>query len=242
VGGGVYSNINGSSFLLIRINKDGSFDKSFGDGGIVETSFKPSPMLYFYDNLYDIKIESNGKILAAGSSVDVNLQFMLSAARYNSNGSLDATFGTKGKLVLPLNAYHFSIANVFIASDHFYALGNIPYYGTASAIAAVPYSGQEVNQRCDIVAAPDNPTLKALGSLHLNAMPNPSTSYFTLILNSPHEGKVNLIVSDGLGRVIEVKSVAANSPIQTGGNYRPGIYYVQAIQGGDKVTLKLIKQ
>ncbi len=75
-------------FALIRYNSDGSLDNTFGTGGKTTTDFGASG-----DLGYSVVIQSNGKIVVAGSSVS---DFAL--ARYNSDGSLDNTFGTGGKL------------------------------------------------------------------------------------------------------------------------------------------------
>jgi uncharacterized membrane protein len=37
-------------------------------------------------------------------------------------------------------------------------------------------------------------------------------------------------------------NVAANSLLQFGANYKPGIYYVEVVQGNEKAMVKLIKQ
>jgi len=79
--------------------------------------------------------------------------------------------------------------------------------------------------------------------LHLLAYPNPATNRFTLQLTGGAGEAVNLRVVDGLGRTIEIrKGIAANSTLQIGATYRPGVYIVEAVQGKERVTLKLIKQ
>ena len=46
-----------------------------------------------------------------------------------------------------------------------------------------------------------------------------------------------------MGRAIEVKpGVAPNSTITIGSNYRPGMYFVQVLQGRQSVSLRLTKQ
>jgi len=69
-------------FSVFRFTADGSFDTSFDGDGIVMTP--PSPEHSFCTS---VVIQTNGKILAAGSS---RSDFAL--ARYNANGSLDTTF------------------------------------------------------------------------------------------------------------------------------------------------------
>jgi hypothetical protein len=72
--------------------------------------------------------------------------------------------------------------------------------------------------------------------------PNPSSNYFNLSLNSVSNENVKITVVDAVGRVIEQRTnVAANSTIQIGHNYQSGIYFVEVLQGNDRVVLRLAK-
>ncbi len=77
-----------ADFILARYNADGSLDPSFGTGGKVITDFGGS------DLGRGVAIQANGKIVAVGYS---NYNFAL--ARYNTDGSLDPSFGTGGKVI-----------------------------------------------------------------------------------------------------------------------------------------------
>ncbi len=83
-----------TDFGLARYNTDGSLDLTFDGDGKVTTSF-----LTPFDVVQQIAIQPDGKIVAAGSlnrGIGTNADFAL--ARYNTDGSLDATFGTGGTL------------------------------------------------------------------------------------------------------------------------------------------------
>jgi uncharacterized delta-60 repeat protein len=77
---------------LDRLNPDGTLDASFGTGGVVVT---PTPS---YEFVMAVRIQADGKIVAGGSETsDGTLgNNALMAARYNANGSLDASFGVNG--------------------------------------------------------------------------------------------------------------------------------------------------
>ena len=76
-------------FALARYNIDGSLDTGFdGDGKAVLTIGS-----YTYDTIYALSLQADGKILAGGVS---NNNFAL--ARYNTNETLDPSFGSGGKL------------------------------------------------------------------------------------------------------------------------------------------------
>lgn len=73
-------------------------------------------------------------------------------------------------------------------------------------------------------------------------MPNPSTTYFTLKLESKYQTPANLRVMDANGRVVDAKSkIASNSTFQIGHNYSSGTYYAELIQGTHRKVVQLIK-
>ena len=80
-------------FALVRYNSDGSLDPGFGSGGIVTTDFSGRD-----DEAYASALQSDGKIIAAGrttTTVGESVGFF-ALARYNTDGSLDPTFGMDG--------------------------------------------------------------------------------------------------------------------------------------------------
>ena len=81
-------------FALVRYNEDGSLDNTFGTNGIVTTAIGNSD-----DKIFSIAIQQDGKIVAAGTSYEVinnENVYVFALARYNTDGSLDSTFGTNG--------------------------------------------------------------------------------------------------------------------------------------------------
>ena len=79
------------SILLIRLNSDGTFDNTFGTNGRVVTNIAG-----YGDYGYDLAIQKNGKIVVAGRTATGTDQYAL-VLRYNSDGTLDNTFGTNGQ-------------------------------------------------------------------------------------------------------------------------------------------------
>ncbi len=87
-------------FALVRYNKDGSRDNTFGTNGIVTTAVDKSD-----DKIFSIAIQQDGKIVATGTSYEgINNQnvYVFALARYNPDGSLDNTFGTNGMVTTAL--------------------------------------------------------------------------------------------------------------------------------------------
>jgi uncharacterized delta-60 repeat protein len=79
-------------FALARYNADGSLDTSFDTDGKLTTHFGSGD-----DQAVAVAVQTDGKIVAAGRAfTGGRLDFAL--ARYNTDGSLDTTFDTDGKV------------------------------------------------------------------------------------------------------------------------------------------------
>lgn len=83
----------GGNYALARYNPDGSLDGTFDGDGKVATDFTGDN-----EGATSLAIQSNGKIVAVGSTPAAGgRDFRI--ARYNSDGSVDATFDTDGNVV-----------------------------------------------------------------------------------------------------------------------------------------------
>lgn len=128
------SNDSGSDFALARYNGDGSLDTTFGIGGKTTTDFSSG-----YDYGRTVAIQSDGKIIVGGShSSATNSDFAL--VRYNSDGSLDTTFDTDGKVITDLSSYSDNGYAVIIQPDRKILLAGETYNsGSNSDFALVRY-------------------------------------------------------------------------------------------------------
>ena len=79
---------NPRAFLISRYKTDGSLDGSFGSGGNVITNFSAGP-----SSANAVAIQPDGKIVVAGYAAD-----LFATARYNSDGTLDSSFGSGGSV------------------------------------------------------------------------------------------------------------------------------------------------
>jgi hypothetical protein len=79
---------------------------------------------------------------------------------------------------------------------------------------------------------------------NLTAFPNPATSSFNVKLESSvTTDRIQMRVMDINGRTIEVRNnLNAGQTLRLGGDYRPGIYIIEMIQGNNRKQLKLMKQ
>jgi uncharacterized delta-60 repeat protein len=89
--------VTGSSqvFALTRYNADGSLDSSFGTGGKTTTDFAGD-----FDVASAVALQPDGKIVATGfTGVSDTDRVDFALARYNSDGTLDSSFGTGGRVI-----------------------------------------------------------------------------------------------------------------------------------------------
>lgn len=91
---------SGTDFAVIRLNTDGTLDTAFGEAGkaVVDVGGH-------YDAAYSMALQSDGKIIIAGTSNDASGYADFSLIRLGADGALDATFGTGGKAIIDIDGY-----------------------------------------------------------------------------------------------------------------------------------------
>jgi uncharacterized delta-60 repeat protein len=84
-----------SDFALARYLSTGALDGSFGVAGRQTTDIGSDTA----DSAFDGLVQSDGKIVAAGGTLVSGHPGDFALVRYNTNGSLDSSFGTGGKVL-----------------------------------------------------------------------------------------------------------------------------------------------
>jgi len=104
IGGSYDSSYFTNSFRLFRITRyleNGSIDESFGNDGSASTGF------YYNDVVNSIALQPDGKIIAAGQTTTSSTNIRAFAlARYNTDGSLDNSFDSDGKVITNVGGYN----------------------------------------------------------------------------------------------------------------------------------------
>jgi uncharacterized delta-60 repeat protein len=132
-------------FGLARFTASDHADTTFDGDGEVTTTFKG----YRSSEVYGLAVQGNGKLVAAGvasgSTAGGGVAFAL--ARYNINGSLDATFGTKGEVTTNFSGSPTTPGNdyaraMFIQTDGKIVVAGtiLPNTGTAVGIGLARYN------------------------------------------------------------------------------------------------------
>jgi len=88
---------DGDNFAVARFNTNGSLDAGFGTGGKVVTDVSGTGGI---DEARAVALQGDGRIVAVGvAKTGGATTYDFALARYDTNGSLDATFGTGGTLL-----------------------------------------------------------------------------------------------------------------------------------------------
>ncbi|HEX6458833.1 MAG TPA: PKD domain-containing protein [Thermoleophilaceae bacterium] len=86
-----------SQALIARLNSDGSFDSSFGTGGVVAVQLGEGATKQ--SAVDALALQPDGKILTGGYATDASGHGVFLAVRLNADGTFDSSFGTDGKLI-----------------------------------------------------------------------------------------------------------------------------------------------
>ncbi len=121
-------------FALARYEADGSLDASFGSGGKVTT-----PIGTVASVAYSVATQPDGKILAAGYA-DSGSRGDFALVRYNADGSLDASFGSGGKVTTAIGWYDDVAHSIAIQPDGKILAGGYMDSGWSYDLALVRYN------------------------------------------------------------------------------------------------------
>ena len=160
------------SFALARYSEDGSLDTTFDGDGKVTTDFGGD------DRGRALALQTDGKIVAVGFSlVDANPRFAV--ARYDSNGSLDPSFGVGGRVTTDFGnpadvgvlcpPSRIDCSNDIAEDVAIQANGRIVAAGGAGAcspaclFALARYEGDRVDDTPPVIIVPGDITVDATG-------------------------------------------------------------------------------
>lgn len=119
-----------NDFAVLRYNADGTLDSGFGTGGKVITSVST-----FSDEANAIALQTNGKIVVVGlAGQDFGV------VRYNSDGTLDTSFGTAGTIVTHISGFDIAEALIIQPDGKIVAAGTTDLTQIVSKFALVRYN------------------------------------------------------------------------------------------------------
>ncbi len=168
--GGYTSNGVHNDFALARYNTNGTLDASFGTGGKVITDFSQ-----WYDAGYSLALQPDGKIILGGYASINPLPNDFALARYNSNGTLDTSFGTNGKVITDFGGGADIAYSLAIQPDSNIILAGYAFNGFNYDFALARYIGNPVSPIVPICFPAGTPVQTDQGSIAIEQI-NPSTN------------------------------------------------------------------
>jgi uncharacterized delta-60 repeat protein len=125
-----------ADFAIARYNPDGSLDPTFGTGGRATTDFGSVE-----DYATGIGVRADGTVVVAGYSYQAGTGYDFAVARYNPDGTLDASFDIDGRVTTDFGSaddYGYAVAvqpdgKVVVPGQRFQA-------GTGSDLALARYN------------------------------------------------------------------------------------------------------
>jgi uncharacterized delta-60 repeat protein len=110
-----------ADFVVLRYNIDGILDTSFGDpdplSPLLRLGYVRTPFTSLTEINWTSLLQPNGKIVVAGQARNSSGVIAWAVARYNSDGILDASFGSGGKQILNVSPTSSSVLDMAIQPD-----------------------------------------------------------------------------------------------------------------------------
>src|SRR5690606_39109463 len=104
-----YANLNGQDAVLVKYSENGTLDSGFGSNGISILEIGQ-----MHSEFYTIALQSNGKIIAAGTSGESFGHATF--ARFHPDGTLDTSFANNG-ILRSYTGYQSNVEQVLITPE-----------------------------------------------------------------------------------------------------------------------------
>lgn len=204
-----YGVVSGNGdFVLARLLDTGALDNSFGVNGVVTTDIQT-----FHDDVSEAVMQDDGKIVVTGrSGVNFASSSEFAVVRYNSDGSLDTSFGGDGKVTTSIGTNEDDANALTLQSDGKIIVAGGTDNGPDNDFAVVRYNGDD-----------GTPVKETAAASTLQIFPNPSNEHIQVICPD-HNG--DLIITDTLGKVTVRRAVRAQTESFDISEFPPGWYIV----------------
>ncbi|MBA3285833.1 MAG: T9SS type A sorting domain-containing protein, partial [Nitrosopumilus sp.] len=179
--------------------------------------------------------------------VTVNYKTADGSARSKGNRNKPKDFtASRGTITIPAGTLsaliniEIDIDNIQESTEQFYVVLSKPVnagIGQKRAIVTILDGSPETiaKKQTEII-------YEAADKFSIKVIPNPSQHYFSIITRSNLDRPVTVKVMDVLGRLVESKqNISANTTFTIGENYKPGVYFMEVMQGKERKILRLVK-
>jgi uncharacterized delta-60 repeat protein len=226
---------NNNSIKISRINIDGSFDTSFGFNGTV---YFNTPNNTFSSNDKFV-VQSDGKILVPGLFNDlVNFNGNNAMLRFNTNGSIDTTFGNNGLVLIRNNDQSTNYGNLIaLQSGKILHMAIYEYGASNPANSGGRFTGFE---RFNSGVQLSNEKFEI--NKIVNISPNPGSGIFNVNLINNLNNFKEIEVYDLLGKLILNQNIENKTHVNIDlSKYESGYYLAKLYNDNYSTVVKLLK-
>ncbi len=142
-------------FALFRFNIDGSIDSTFDFDGQATTAIGLAN-----DQNYCLAIQTDGKIVTAGITLNASIISSVAIARFNTDGSIDSTFDSDGIVTTTIGVNSNFIKDMKIQTDGKIVLAGINFNGSNYDFLVLRYNS---NGTLDPTFDTDGIVISAIG-------------------------------------------------------------------------------
>lgn len=219
-------------FAVVRYLSTGQQDKTFGLNGIATMKIGEGS-----DYCNDMAIQSDGKIVLAGQTINQRRFSDFAVARFNSNGTIDSAFGDNGKTITALTARTDDGFATTLQGEKIIVAGDAFVTDTQIAFALVRYNGNQTQ-----IARPENNF--AANSTGINEVaknsvivyPNPASTEINFRLNKFQNDTTTLAIFDITGKLKgQYQFNLLTLKIDTT-RFSNGNYYYKILQGKKAIS------
>lgn len=198
----------------------GSLDLTFDTDGKVTTGIGSTN-----DYGQSVVIQSDGKLVVAGGSSN-GTNYDIALARYNSNGSLDNSFDTDGKVTTAISSKDDIGNSVALQSDGKIVVAGMSSNGTDYDFAVVRYNN--VITGISFIAEQD---------AKVKIYPNPASNSFTIETTATQKQTVQ--VFDITGKLMQTQTMQNGKAIIDASSLAQGVYNV-SVTGNEGLVNKRV--
>ncbi len=211
------------SFIVVRYNIDGTLDNTFGTNGVVVGPHDKGDI-----TANTIAIQSSDKIVIAGYS-DGESGTTFAVLRYNTNGTLDSTFGLNGMAFTPIGGWGYAMA---IQTDDKIVVGGSLWVNWVNS--------KTIFEVARYLSYVETVNISEFKDLSISIYPNPVKNMLT-IETSQLTGEDNLLIYNLNGQVLLQQRITANIMEIDLGKLSKGIYIIKYTNDNVSVTKKIVK-
>ncbi len=245
-GGTTSASSTNTFFALARFKTDGTPDSTFGDGPTPLSGRDTTHIYRNDDEIRSIAIDSIGRIVAAGFTINPNVNpswYDFALTRYDSTGAIDLTFGNNnGKVITGFGSTNAGANAMVIQHDDKILLAGYSQNSVKGQFALARY-----NITIDTVTTVVEVAIDNTNSLFL--YPNPVQDDALLNYTLTTNETITINIYDVTGRLVEPVITNQN---KTAGSYEellnlgslPAGFYILNLSNANSqsLSIKLVKE